>query len=126
MPKKLKVVAVIDDNLDILRVMSRALSAFGYDSELYVSAKEFLAAATTTEAVCLIVDVQLGETCGFDLAQQLSAAHIIFPIIFMSGHNTESVKQRAMDSGGVAFLSKPFSAEDLIRALVKLPQPRTL
>jgi FixJ family two-component response regulator len=126
MPKKLKVVAVIDDNLDILRVMSRALSAFGYDSELYVSAKEFLEAATTTEAVCLIVDVQLGKTCGFDLAQQLAVAGFTFPIIFMSGHNTESVKRRAMESGGVAFLSKPFAAEDLIRALVKLPPPRTL
>jgi FixJ family two-component response regulator len=126
MPKKLKVVAVIDDNLDILRVMSRALSALGYDSELYVSAKEFLDAATTTEAICLIVDVQLGQTCGFDLATQLAAAGIIFPIIFMSGHNTESVKKRAIESGGVAFLSKPFSPKDLIQALVKLPPPRLL
>jgi FixJ family two-component response regulator len=126
MPKKLKVVAVIDDNLDILRVMSRALSVLGYDSELYVSAKEFLDAATTTEAICLIVDVQLGHTCGFDLATQLAAAGIIFPIIFMSGHNTESVKKRAIESGGVAFLSKPFSPKDLIQALVKLPPPRLL
>jgi FixJ family two-component response regulator len=126
MPNKPKVVAVIDDNLDILRVMSRALSAFGYDSELYVSAKEFLEAATTTEAICLILDVQLGGTCGFDLAQQLAAAGFIFPIIFMSGHNTESVKRRAMEIGGVAFLSKPFSPEDLVQVLVRVPPPRTL
>jgi CheY-like chemotaxis protein len=126
MPNKLKVVAVIDDNLDILRVMSRALSAFGYDSELYVSAKEFLDAATTTEAICLIVDVQLGKSCGFELAQQLAAAGFIFPIIFMSGHNTECVKRRAAATGGVAFLSKPFSPEDLVQALMKLPTPRAL
>jgi FixJ family two-component response regulator len=126
MPNKLKVVAVIDDNLDILRVMSRVLSALGYDSELYASAKEFLDAAFTTEAICLIIDVQLGETCGFDLAQQLAAAGFTFPIIFMSGHNTESVKRQAMQSGGVAFLSKPFLPEDLIQALVKLPPPRVL
>jgi FixJ family two-component response regulator len=126
MPKKLKVVAVIDDNLDVLRVMSRVLAALGYDSELYVSAKEFLDAASTTEAICLIVDVQLGETCGFDLVQQLAAAGFIFPIIFMSGHNTEPVKRRAMEIGGVDFLSKPFLPEDLIRALDKLPPPRAL
>jgi FixJ family two-component response regulator len=126
MPKKLKVVAVIDDNLDVLRVMSRVLAALGYDSELYVSAKEFLDAASTTEAICLIVDVQLGETCGFDLAPQLAAARFIFPIIFMSGHNTEPVKKRAMEIGAVAFLSKPFLPEDLIRALDKLPPPRAL
>jgi FixJ family two-component response regulator len=126
MPKKLKVVAVIDDNLDVLRVMSRVLAALGYDSELYVSAKEFLDAASTTEAICLIVDVQLGETSGFDLAQQLAAAGFVFPIIFMSGHNTETVKRRAMEIGGVAFLSKPFLPEDLIYALAKLPPPRAL
>jgi FixJ family two-component response regulator len=126
MPKKLKVVAVIDDNLDVLRVMSRVLAALGYDSELYVSAKEFLDAASTTEAICLIVDVQLGETCGFDLTQQLAAAGFIFPIIFMSGHNTEPVKRRAMEIGAVAFLSKPFLPEDLVRALDKLPPPRAL
>jgi len=126
MPNRHKVVAVIDDNLDILRVMSRALSAFGYESELYVSANEFLDAASTTEAICLIVDVQLGETCGFDLAPQLAAAGFIFPIIFMSGHNTDFVKERVVASGGVAFLSKPFSPEDLIQALMKLPPPRAL
>jgi FixJ family two-component response regulator len=121
-----KVVAVIDDNLDILRALSRALSALRYDSELYVSAKEFLDAAATTEAICLIVDVQLGESCGFDLAKQLRAAGSIFPIIFMSGHNTESVKRQAMESGGVAFLSKPFSPEDLFQVLAKLPAARAL
>jgi FixJ family two-component response regulator len=126
MPKKLKVVAVIDDNLDILRVMSRVLSALGYDSELYVSAKEFLDAASATEAICLIVDVQLGESCGFDLPPQLAAAGLIFPIIFMSAHNTESVKTRALQIGALAFLSKPFLPEDLIQALVKVPTPRAL
>jgi FixJ family two-component response regulator len=126
MPKKLKVVAVIDDNLDVLRVMSRVLSVLGYDSELYVSAKEFLDAASATEAICLIVDVQLGETCGFDLAQQLVTAGFNFPIIFMSGHNTESVKRQAMQSGALAFLGKPFLPEDLIQALAKVPPPRAL
>jgi len=57
MPTKRKVVAVIDDNLGILGAMSRLLSAFGYDTELYASAKEFLDAAMTTEAICLIVDI---------------------------------------------------------------------
>jgi FixJ family two-component response regulator len=123
MPKKLKVVAVIDDNLDILRVMSRVLSALGYDSELYVSAKEFLDAAAATEAICLIVDVQLGESCGFDLPQQLAAAGFTFPIVFMSGHDTESAKARALQVGGLAFLSKPFLPEDLIQALANLPPP---
>jgi FixJ family two-component response regulator len=124
MPMKRKVVAIIDDNLGILGAMSRLLSAFGYDTELYVSAKEFLDPAVTTEAICLIVDIQLGESCGIEFARHLANAGFTIPIIFMSADNNESIKRRAMEIGCVAFLLKPFSAHVLIEALVNLP-PRS-
>ena len=126
MPAKRKVVAVIDDNLGILGAMSRLLSAFGYDTELYASAKEFLDAAMMTEAICLIVDVQLGESCGIDLAQHLAKAGFTIPIIFMSARNNESVKRRAAEVGCVAFLTKPFSADVLIDTLAALSPRRAL
>jgi FixJ family two-component response regulator len=122
-PNKLQVIAVLDDNPEILRALSRGLSALGYDSELYVSANEFLDAAATSQAACLVVDVELGESCGFDLPQQLGAAGFSFPIIFMSGHSSDSVKRRVIESGGLAFLSKPFSPEDVRQALIKLAPP---
>ena len=120
MPTKRKVVAVIDDNLRILGAMSRLLSAFGYDTELYASAKEFLDAAMTTEAICLIVDIQLGESCGIEFAQHLANAGFTMPIIFMTADDNESVKRRAMEIGCIAFLPKPFSADVLISALVNI------
>ncbi len=120
MQTKRKVVAVIDDNVAILGAMSRLLSAFGYDTELYASAKEFLDTAITTEAICLIVDIELGESCGIDFAQQLANAGFTIPIIFMTANDNESVKRRAMEIGCVAFLPKPFSANVLIQALVNL------
>ncbi len=124
MRTKRKVVAVIDDNLGILGAMSRLLSAYGYDTELYASAKEFLDAAMTSEAICLMVDIELGESCGIDLAQQLANAGFTMPIIFMTANDNESVKRRAMEIGCVAFLPKPFSADVLMEALVNLP-PRS-
>ena len=124
MPAKRKVVAVIDDNLGILGAMSRLLSAFGYDTELYASAKEFDDVAMRTEAICLIVDIQLGESCGIEFAQQLANAGFTMPIIFMTADDNESVKRRAMELGCRAFLRKPFSADALIGALVNLP-PRS-
>jgi FixJ family two-component response regulator len=120
MPTKRKVVAVIDDNIRILGAMSRLLSAFGYDTELYASAKEFLDASMTTEAICLIVDIQLGEGCGIEFAQHLAYAGFTMPIIFMTADDNESVKRRAMEIGCVAFLPKPFSADVLIEALVNI------
>jgi FixJ family two-component response regulator len=121
MPTKRNVVAVIDDNPRILGAMGRLLSALGYGTELYVSAKEFLDPAVTTEAICLIVDIQLGESCGIEFAQHLANAGCTIPIIFMSAGNNESVKRRAMEIGCVAFLNKPFSADVLIEALANLP-----
>jgi FixJ family two-component response regulator len=117
MSTKRNVVAIIDDNLGILGAMGRLLSALGYDTELYASAKEFIDAAMMTEAICLIVDVQLGESCGIEFAQHLANAGFRIPIIFMSARNNESVKRRAMEIGCVAFLTKPFSADVLIEAL---------
>jgi len=120
MPTKRKVVAVIDDNLRILGAMSRLLSAFGYDTELYASAKEFLDAAMTTEAICIIVDIELGESCGIEVAQHLANTGFTMPIIFMTADNNESVKRRAMEIGCAAFLPKPFSMDVLIEALVNI------
>jgi FixJ family two-component response regulator len=121
MPVKRKVVAVIDDNLGILGALSRLLSVFGYDTELYASAQEFLDAAMMSEAVCLIVDIHIGKSCGIELARRLAGAGFTIPIIFMTADNDESIKIRAVETGCVAFLSKPFSSEVLLKALENLP-----
>ena len=124
MPNKRNVVAVIDDNLGILGAMSRLLSELGYRTELYASAKEFLEAALISEAHCLIVDVQLGESCGIELVQSLASAGFAIPVIFMTANNSESIKKRAKETGCTAFLIKPFSANALKEALAGLPLPR--
>jgi FixJ family two-component response regulator len=115
---KRNVIAVIDDNIGILSPMSRLLSAFGYDSELYASAKEFLDNAMMSEASCLIVDTHLGKSCGIEFAKYLAKAGFTFPIIFMTADESESVKRRPMEIGCAGFLMKPFSASALIEALV--------
>lgn len=122
MPMKRRVVAVIDDNLAILGAMGRLLSALGYATELYASTKEFLDVATMTEATCLIVDIQIGEDSGIDLALNVAKRGLRVPLIFMSADHNESAKKRATEVGGIAFLKKPFSSDELIQALAKLPQ----
>ena len=121
MPTRRKAIAVIDDSLGILGAMSRLLSALGYDTELYASAKEFLDARMMTEAFCLIVDVHIGESCGIELAQLLGRGSSRIPIVFMSAGSNESVQRRAEEIGCVAFLTKPFTADVLIDALASIP-----
>ena len=124
MSTKRNVVAVIDDNLGILGALGRLLSALGYDTELYASAEEFVDAAMMTEAICFIVDIQLGESSGIEIAQHLVNAGFTIPIIFMSADDNESVRRRTMEIGCVAFLTKPFSADTLIEVLSNLPTRR--
>jgi FixJ family two-component response regulator len=104
--------------------LARLLSALRYDTELYVSAEEFLVASLTTEATCLLVDVQLGESSGIELARHLANAGFAIPFIFMTADRNQSIQRRAMEVGCIDFLVKPFSADALREALLKLPRPR--
>jgi len=121
-PMKRKVIAVIDDNLNILGAMGRLLWVRGYDTELYASAAEFLDAVLTSAAHCLVIDIQLGASSGIELAKHLSRAGFTIPVIFMSADCDDSTKKQAIELGCLAFLSKPFSAEHLIDALAHLPR----
>ncbi len=109
-PMKRKLIAVIDDNLNVLGAMGRLLWACGYDAELYASAAEFLDAAVRSTADCLVIDIQLGASSGIELAKQLSRAGFMFPVIFMSAYCDDAIKKQATELGCLAFLSKPFSA----------------
>lgn len=120
MTTRRSVIAVIDDHVGILGALGRLLSIRGYRPELYASAQEFLDAAMTSEASCMIVDVQLGKSCGIELAQRLAIAGFTFPVIFMTADNNESVKKRAEELHCIALLTKPFCPDELFGALAKL------
>ena len=112
------VVAIIDDDPGMRRALENMLCAFGYRTEIYASAGEFVRAAITTEAACLVVDIQLGDISGVELGRQLSTTGFEFPIIFMTGSEEETHRRQAMDFGCVAYLRKPFPAKQLIEALL--------
>jgi FixJ family two-component response regulator len=117
MPCSSYVVAVIDDDDFIRDALDALLPAFDCKVELYASADAYRAAAATTRANCLMIDVHLGTQSGLDLGRRLAQAGMSWPIIYMSATCGDSMRQRAHDAGGVAFLRKPFQPEELRRAL---------
>ena len=82
-------------------------------------AETFLACAATFRASCLLVDIELGDLSGVELARQLAADGFKFPIIFMTGHDDATIESQAVAAGAIAFLRKPFPAETLIDAIKK-------
>ena len=123
MPPKPEVVAVIDNDVSVRRATGRLLSALGYNTELYASAKEFLDAAQATKAICLVVDIELGESCGIEFTQGLRSRGFTTPIIFVTADcDNESYRRRALEIGCVGFFCKPYSADVLIEALLSIPR----
>src|SRR6185295_186839 len=96
------VIAVVDDDPGIRVALQNLLSAFGYRTELYASAEEFIDVAITSEASCLILDVQLGKMSGLELARYLANFALAFPVIFMSGSDNENFRRQALSLGCVA------------------------
>ena len=114
-------VVVVDDDPVMRQALDGLLSVLGYRTELYASAAEFLAAAATTEAACLMLDIQLGAMSGIDLARKLAASGLNFPILFMTGSDDEQFRRDAIDLGCVAYLLKPFRTDQLMRQSPRRP-----
>jgi FixJ family two-component response regulator len=113
------VIAIVDDDPQLLKALGLLLSVFGYRTELFASAGEFLSAAATSEATCLIVNIQLRDISGVELGRQLAVTGFKFPIIFLTGSWDATIRRQAMDLGCVAYLHKSFLADRLIEAIEK-------
>ena len=114
-----KVIAVVENDPDILRCLELLLSSCGYHSKPFASGEEFLSAAPTLGADCLILDIQLGGVSGLELVRALSVQGFALPVIFITGSWNELHRRQAMELGCAAFFLKPFSPERLIEAIAK-------
>jgi FixJ family two-component response regulator len=110
-------VFVIDDDTSVRRSIQGLLKSVGLPSESFGSAQEFLAKHTADGPSCLVLDVRLPGLSGLDFQQQLADAGVQIPIIFITGHGNIPMSVKAMKSGAVEFLTKPFHDQDLLDAI---------
>ena len=113
----LPVVFVVDDEVSICISLKRLLRSVGLEARTYASAQEFLRSERPDAPGCLILDVRLPGLSGLDLQQELTAAKIDLPVIFITGHGDIPMSVRAMKAGAVEFLTKPFREQDLLEAI---------
>jgi FixJ family two-component response regulator len=111
------VVIVVDDDPGMLMSVKRLLRVNGYDSLLFSSAKAFKEQADFDDALCVVMDINLEPGSGIELRHSLKAAGNPTPVIYMTGNDNPAVRKAALDSGCIAFLTKPFSVGELIGAL---------
>jgi FixJ family two-component response regulator len=118
------VVFVVDDDPAMLRGLARMLRQFGYDSLLFPSAETFANQSDFDGALCVVLDINLGDGSGIELRHRLKAAGNSVPVIYMTGNDTLTVREAALQSGCLAYLTKPFSASSLIEPLERAAAAR--
>jgi FixJ family two-component response regulator len=110
-------VLVVDDDPGMLKAVQRLLRAHAYEPILFSSARAFKNHSDVDKAVCIILDINLPDGSGIELRKDLTAAGVYIPVIFITGNANPKVREAALASGCLAFLTKPFSMHDLIEPL---------
>ena len=116
-PAAVPTVFVLDDD-DLLRAAIQGmLKSVGLHSETFGTPQEFLRSERLEGPSCLVLDVRLPGVNGLDFQRELAEAGVHIPIIFITGHGDIPMTVKAMKSGAVEFLTKPFRDQDLLDAI---------
>jgi FixJ family two-component response regulator len=116
-PAVAPMVFVIDDDAAVRASIQGLLKAVGLRSESFGTAHEFLLRKRPDGPSCLVLDVRLPGVSGLDFQHELAEAGFQIPIIFITGHGDIPMTVKAMKSGAVEFLTKPFRDQDLLDAI---------
>ena len=110
-------VAVVDDDQSVRESLPDLLQEFGFRTQVFSSAEEFLASEYLSETRCLILDIAMPGMSGPDLQRELMLRRQQIPIVFITAHGDETVRPRALELGAVECLIKPFSDTALREAV---------
>jgi FixJ family two-component response regulator len=118
-----KLVFIVDDDAALRRSLARLLHELGYDSSVFASAKAIQDKRCFDGVLCILLDIDLGDGSGIELKRAFNAAGVTVPVIYMTGSDTPDVREAALQSGCVAYLTKPFSVNSLTGALLRAAEP---
>jgi two-component system response regulator FixJ len=116
MPREPRVY-IVDDDEAVRDSLSILLESKGYAVRSFRAAPDFLAAAPSLSAGCLIVDIRMPEMDGLELQQRLVERNLSFPLIVITGHGDVPLAVQAMKAGAIDFIEKPFASEAILVSL---------
>ena len=110
-------VFIIDDDRGMRQAIHDLVESVGLRAESFATGEEFLGTRHTGRPSCLVLDVRLPQMSGLDFQRQLAETGMQIPIIFVTAHGDIPMSVRALKSGAVEFLTKPFRDQDLLDAI---------
>jgi len=115
--KILAVIGIVDDDESVRDSISSLLRSAGYKTESFESAEAYLNSDRASQPNCLLLDVRMPGLSGLQLQSELNHQKVSIPVIFITAHPDEQVRERALSEGAVAVLGKPFNDEVLLGAI---------
>ena len=110
-------VFIIDDDRGMRQAIQDLVESVGLRAESFATGQEFLNKRRTSDPSCLVLDVRLPQMSGLDFQRRLTEIGMQIPIIFITAHGDIPMSVRALKSGAVEFLTKPFRDQDLLDAI---------
>ncbi|HEV7942318.1 MAG TPA: response regulator transcription factor [Solirubrobacteraceae bacterium] len=107
-------ILVVDDEPNIVELISMALGFNGFTVESAADGREAIAKAASFKPHLMILDVMMPDMDGFEVAKRLGAQRAGIPIIFLSARDSTRDKVRGLSGGGDDYMTKPFSLQELI------------
>jgi FixJ family two-component response regulator len=111
------IVFIIDDDAGMRQAIHDLVESVDLRAQSFTTGEEFLKKQRTSDPCCLVLDVRLPKMSGLDFQRQLAEIGVQIPIIFITAHGDIPMSVRALKSGAVEFLTKPFRDQDLLDAI---------
>jgi FixJ family two-component response regulator len=119
MPDLKQNIVVVDDDAEMNQAVKRLLNAAGFCAMTFDSAEALLEAYPDTSVGCMVLDIHLQGSSGFELRRRLQQKGFNAPVIFITAYDDPSSQAQAKDAGAVAYFTKPFSGKSLLAAVKK-------
>jgi FixJ family two-component response regulator len=110
-------IVVIDDDPSVRKALTNLFNSVGLTAHAFASIREFLAWPIPDTPICMVLDVRMPGKNGLDFQQEFSKSHAGIPVVFITAHGDIPMSVRAMKSGAIEFLTKPFKDQDLLDAI---------
>ncbi len=110
-------IAVVDDDPFVLRGLRRLLRSAGFDVDTYASGAAFLNAGGDDEADCVVLDLHMPQTTGFEVQAQLVKRGRSTPVIVITGGDNPEAQSRALRLGAKGYFRKPVDGETLLETI---------
>jgi FixJ family two-component response regulator len=116
-PDHKAIVHVVDDDASIREALQNLFLSMGLEARTYATARDFVAAGVSDSPGCLVIDIRLPDINGLDFQVRLTQTGVRLPVVMMTGYGDIPMSVRAMKSGAVDFLPKPFKDQDMLDAV---------